>query len=97
MSEAKYKSIYWERLKTVTPKPMPQRLPIAFAQVKTGKTAETGKIIYSLYRAKEIIKHYIALSWIQWSYKTEWISYLWILAIVKYLILTDYYSIFGIQ
>ena len=41
---------------------MPQRLPIAFAQVKTGKTAETGKIIYSLYRAKEIIKHYIALS-----------------------------------
>ena len=38
---------------------MLQRLPIALAQVKAGKTSknllnEIGKIIYSLYRAKEI-------------------------------------------
>ena len=40
---------------------MLQRLPIAFAQVKIGKTYknlqnENRQIIYSLYRAKEITK-----------------------------------------
>ena len=38
---------------------MPQRLPIALAQVKTGNTTENllneiRQIIYSLYQAKEI-------------------------------------------
>ena len=38
-----------------------QRLPIAFAQVKTGNTSENllneiRQIIYSLYQAKEITK-----------------------------------------
>ena len=37
---------------------MPQRLPIALAQVKAGNTSENLyiyiKLIYSLYRAKEI-------------------------------------------
>ena len=40
---------------------MLQRLPIALAQVKAGKTSENllneiRQIIYSLYRAKEITK-----------------------------------------
>ena len=47
-------------LKILTPKQMLQRLPIALAQVKPGKTSENllnemRQIIYSLYRAKEII------------------------------------------
>ena len=45
-------------LKTLTPKQMLQRLPIALAQVKTGNKFENllneiRKIIYSLYQAKE--------------------------------------------
>ena len=45
----------------LTPKQMLQRLPIALAQVKAGNTSENllneiRKIIYSLYRAKEITK-----------------------------------------
>ena len=48
-------------LKTLTPKQMLQRFPIALAQVKSGNTSENllneiGKIIYSLYRAKWITK-----------------------------------------
>ena len=40
---------------------MPQRLPIALAQVKVGNKSENllnemRQIIYSLYRAKEITK-----------------------------------------
>ena len=35
--KAKYKSIYGEGLKIVTPKQITQRLPIALAQVKAGK------------------------------------------------------------
>ena len=40
---------------------MLQRLPIAFAQIKAGNTSESllneiRRIIYSLYRAKEITK-----------------------------------------
>ena len=38
--EAKYKSILGEGLKILTPKQMLQRLPIAFAQVKSVNTSE---------------------------------------------------------
>ena len=42
---------------------MLQKLPIALAQVKAGNRSETlineiRKIVYSLYRAKEITKKY---------------------------------------
>ena len=45
----------------LTPQQMPQGLPIALAQVKTGNTTENllneiKQIIYSLYQAKEITK-----------------------------------------
>ena len=40
VSEAKYKSIHGAGLKTLTPKQMFQRLPIALAQVKAGNTSE---------------------------------------------------------
>ena len=45
---------------------MLQRLPIALAQVKAGNTSENvlneiRKMIYSLYRAKEISKKYITI------------------------------------
>ena len=48
-------------LKILTPKQMLQILSIALPQVKAGKTSENllneiRKIIYSLYRAKEITK-----------------------------------------
>ena len=48
-------------LKILTPKQMLQRLPIALAQVKAGKTSENllnqiRQILYSLYGAKEITK-----------------------------------------
>ena len=48
-------------LKILTPKQMLQRLPIALAQVKTGKTSENlinkiRQIIYSLYQEKEVTK-----------------------------------------
>ena len=36
VSNAKYKSIHGEGLKILTPKQMPERLPIAIAQVKAG-------------------------------------------------------------
>ena len=61
VSEAKHKSINGEGFKMLTPKQMLQRLPIALAQVKAGKTSENllneiRQIISSIYRAKEIIK-----------------------------------------
>ena len=56
VSEAKHKSINGEGFKMLTPKQMFQRLPIALAQVKAGKTSENLLIISSIYRAKEIIK-----------------------------------------
>ena len=61
LSEAKYKAKYGSGLKILTPKQILQRLPIALAQVKAGNTSENllneiRKIIYSLYRAKEITK-----------------------------------------
>ena len=48
-------------LKTLIPKQMSQRLPIALAQVKAGNTSkdvlnEIRKIIYSLYQSKKITK-----------------------------------------
>ena len=48
-------------LKILTPNQMLKRLPIAFAQVKTGNNSESllnemRQIIYSLYRSKEINK-----------------------------------------
>ena len=48
-------------LKTLTPKQVLQRLPIAHSQVKADSTSkkllnEIRKIIYSLYQAKEITK-----------------------------------------
>ena len=50
-----------ERLKIFTPNQMLKRLPIAFAQVKTGNNSESllneiRQIVYSLYRSKEITK-----------------------------------------
>ena len=61
VSEAKYKTIYKEGLKILTPTQMLQRLPIVPSQVKAGNICENllnkiRKIIYSLYRAKEITK-----------------------------------------
>ena len=46
-------------LKILTPSQMPQRLPIALAQVKAGNNSESllneiRQIVYSLYRSKEI-------------------------------------------
>ena len=40
LTEAKYKSIHGERLKTLSPKQMLQRLPIALAQEQAGNTSE---------------------------------------------------------
>ena len=50
-----------KHIKILTIKQILQRLPIALAQVKAGNTSENlqneiRQIIYSLYRAKEIIK-----------------------------------------
>ena len=50
-----------KQLKILIPKQMLQRLPIALAQVKEGNTSETllneiRRIIYSLYRAREVTK-----------------------------------------
>ena len=49
------------RLKALTPKQILQRLPIAFAQVKTGNNSESllseiRQIVYSLYQSKQITK-----------------------------------------
>ena len=55
-----------KQFKILPPKQMLQRLPIALAQVKADNTSENllnkvHHIIYSLYRAKEIAKKYIAI------------------------------------
>ena len=49
-------------LKTLTPKQMLQRLPIALAQVKAGNNSESllneiRQIVYSLYQSKQINKN----------------------------------------
>ena len=61
MSEAKTKATKGTGLKTLTPKQMLQRLPIALAQVKAGNNSENllneiRQIIYSLYQSKQITK-----------------------------------------
>ena len=48
-------------LKILTPNQMLKRLPIALAQIKAGNNSESllneiRKIVYSLYRSKEITK-----------------------------------------
>ena len=48
-------------LKTLSPKQMLQRLPIALAQVKAGNNSESllneiRQIVYSLYQSKQITK-----------------------------------------
>ena len=69
VSKAKYKTIHGEGrpsdlatwLKILTPKQLLQVLPTALAQVKAGNISENllneiRQMMYSLYRAKEIIK-----------------------------------------
>ena len=57
VSQAKCKAKYGEGLKTLTPKEMLQRLPIALAQVKAGNISENllseiRKATYSLFWGK---------------------------------------------
>ena len=57
VSQAKCKAKYGEGLKTLTPKEMLQRLPIALAQVKAGNISENllseiRKTTYSLFWGK---------------------------------------------
>ena len=61
VSEAKTKATKGTGFKTLTPKQMLQRLPIALAQVQAGNNSESllneiRQIVYSLYQSKEIIK-----------------------------------------
>ena len=56
-----YKAKDGTGLKTLTPKQMLQRLPIALAQEKAGNNSENllneiRQIVYSLYQSKEITK-----------------------------------------
>ena len=49
------------KLKILSPKQMPKRLPIALAQVKAGNNSESllneiRQIVYSLYQSKQITK-----------------------------------------
>ena len=58
-SEANLKGAKGRGLKTLTPKQMLQRLPIALAQVKPGYKSENSlnkirQIVYFLYQSKEI-------------------------------------------
>ena len=64
VSEAKYKTKYWEELKILTTQQMLQTLPIAFAQLKVGNTSENllneiRQIMYYLYWAKKLLKKFI--------------------------------------
>ena len=66
------------KLKTLSPKQMLKRLPIALAQVKEGNNSknllnEIRQIVYSLYQSKEITKK-VQNNLIQSLYK--WIQYL---------------------
>ena len=61
LSETKNKTTKGTGLKTLTPKQMFQRLPIALAQIKAGNNSENllneiRQIVYSLYQTKEITK-----------------------------------------
>ena len=55
-----------KRIKTLIPKELLQRLPLALAQAKAVNTSEhllneIRQIIYFLYREKEVTKKYIAI------------------------------------
>ena len=57
VSEVKLKTTKRKGLKILTPKQMPQRLPIALAQVRAGNNSknslnEIRKTAYSLYQSK---------------------------------------------
>ena len=59
--EKEYQLSDHSNLKILSSKQIPQRLPIALEQVKTGNTSENlvnkiRQIMYSSYRAKEITK-----------------------------------------
>ena len=74
-------------LKTLAPKQMLQRLPIALAQVKAGNNSqnllnEIRQIVYSLYQSKVITKK--IYSNIIKSLK-KWIQYLWTQKTVRHL------------
>ena len=61
MFETKLKATEGTGLKTLTPKQMLQRLPIALAQLKADNNSENllneiRQTIYSLYQSKEITK-----------------------------------------
>ena len=65
-SETKFKATHGKRLKSLTPKQILQRLPIALAQVKTGNESKNllnqiRQIMYSLYQAKKLLKKYIKI------------------------------------
>ena len=69
----------WKNIKTLTPKQILQRLPIALAKVKVGNTSENllnelRQIIYSLYQSKEITKKVYnnIMNSINVLYKTEY-------------------------
>ena len=66
VSDTKYISVHGEGLKILTPKQMLKRLPKPLEQVKAGNTSENilneiRKSIYSLYRAKKLLKKYITI------------------------------------
>ena len=59
MSEAKHKATKGTGLKTLTPKQMLRRFPMALAQVKAGNNSEKllnkiRQVVYSLYESKQI-------------------------------------------
>ena len=61
ISQVKNEAKHGEGLKILTPKQILKILPIAFAQVKVGKTSENllneiSQVIYLLYQTKEITK-----------------------------------------
>ena len=61
VSEAKLKAAKGTGLKTLTPKQVLQRLPVALAQVKAGNNSQSSlneimQIVYSLYQSKGITK-----------------------------------------
>ena len=61
MTEAKTKATEGTGHKTLTPKQMLQRLPIALAQIKAGNNSESllneiRQIAYSLYQSKQSTK-----------------------------------------
>lgn len=73
-SEARYKSISEEGIKTLTSKPMLQRLLIAFAQVKTWNTLQniTIKIRHIVYlRGREKTKNIDNNIKIQYNYNIK--------------------------